>query len=255
MFPRAREFAEKALRIDNELSEAHLSLGIVLLFYDWDRPAAKVELARARELNPSDPQVYHFYGHYLEFVGRLDDAAAEIKRGVDLDPTNMVVSAEYAWTFLIRHRADEAIELYRKLLSSDPNFIIASVWLAQAYEQKGMYGEAMTELERARKIDNWSWIDAEIGCVQALLGKRDEAHRIIEQLKARAAHEYIDETLIVYIYIALDEKDEAFAWMEKGLQSRAGNIPWLEMEPKFIPMRSDPRFAGFVKRVFAAESR
>ena len=255
MFPKAREFAEKALKIDNELSEAHLSLGIVQLFYDWNRPAAKVELARARELNPSDPQVHHFYGHYLEFIGRFDDAADEIKRGVDLDPTNLIVNSEYAWTFYIRHRDDEAIALYRSLLQLDPNFILLSVWLAQGYERKGMYAEAMAELERAQKIDNWSWIVAEIGCTQASLGKRDEAHKIIEELKARAAREYIDETLIVYILVALGEKDEAFAWMEKGLQSRAGNLPWLEIEPKYEPLRNDPRFAEFVRRIFAAESR
>lgn len=254
MFPQAREFAEKALKIDNELSEAHRSLGMVQLFYDWNRPAAKVELWRARELNPNDPQVYHFWGHYLEFIGRFDDAAVEIKRGVDLDPTNLPVLSEYAWTFYIRHRYDEAIALFRKNLELDPNFLISSVWLAQSYEEKGMYAEAMAELERVRKIDNWAWIVAEIGCVDAHLGKREEAQKVVEELKARAAHEYIDETLIVYIYIALGEKDEAFAWMEKGYQSRAGNIPWLEMEPKFDPLRSDPRFAPFVRRVFAAES-
>ena len=254
MFPQAREFSEKALKIDNELSEAHLSLGIVKLFYDWDRPAAGRELTHARELNPSDPQVHHFYGHYLEFIGRLDDAETEIKRGVELAPTNLIVSSEYAWTFYIRHRYDEALALYRKGLELDPNFLILSVWLAQVYEEKGMYNEAMAELERARKIDNWAWIVAEMGCVHALSGKRDEAHKIIDELKSRAAHEYIDETLLVYIYAALGEKDEAFAWMEKGLQSRAGNLPWLEMEPKFDPLRSDPRFAGFVKRVFAAET-
>jgi len=87
-------------------------------------------------------------------------------------------------------------------------------------------------LERARKIDNWYWIVAEIACVDALLGKRDD-----------------DETLIVYIFIALGERDQAFAWMEKGYQSRASNLPWMIMEPKFDPLRSDPRFTEFVRRM------
>jgi TolB-like protein/class 3 adenylate cyclase len=252
MFPQAREFAQKALKLDDKLSEAHLSLGIVKLFYDWDPSAAEPELARARELNPNDPQVHHFYGHYLEFVGRYDDAAREIKRGVDLDPTNLIVSSEYAWTFYIRHRDDEAIALFKKVLELDPNFLLASVWLAQAYEEKRMYAQAMAELERVSKIDNWAWIIAEIGCVEAWSGNRDEAHKVIDELKARTAHEYIDESLIVYIYAALGERDEAFAWMEKGYQSRAGNLPWLEIDPKFDPIRSDPRFDQFVKRIFAS---
>ncbi|HEX4639415.1 MAG TPA: tetratricopeptide repeat protein [Chthoniobacterales bacterium] len=254
-FSQARAYAQKALNLDDQLSEAHLSLGIVKLFYDWDPPAAEPELARAKQLNPNDPQVYHFYGHYLEYAGRFDDAASEIKRGVDLDPTNLVVSSEYAWTFSIRHRVDEAIALYKKVLELDPNFLLASVWLAQSYEEKGMYAEAMAELERVRKIDNWAWIVAEIGCVDAKSGKRDEAHKVIEELKARAAHEYIDETLIVYIYADLGERDEAFAWMNKGYQSRAGNLPWLQIDPKFDPLRSDPRFGEFVRRIFGNNSR
>jgi len=166
-----------------------------------------------------------------------------------LDPTNLIVNSEYAWAHYIQHKNDEAIALYKKTLELDPNFLLASVWLAQAYEQKGMYAEALAELERARKIDNWYWIVAEIACVDALLGKRDDAHKVIAELKARAGHEYIDETLIVYIFIALGERDEAFAWMEKGYQSRASNLPWMIMEPKFDPLRSDPRFTEFVRRM------
>ncbi len=249
IFPQARSYAEKALRLDDNLSEAHLSLGIVKLFYDWNPPVAEPELARARELNPSDPQVHHFYGHYLEFAGRYDEAASEIKRGVDLDPTNLIVNAEYGWTFYIRRRYDEAIAQYRKTLELDPNFVLGSVWIAQALEQKQMYAEALAELDRARKIDNWSWIVAEIGCVNAFLGKRDEARKIIAELTERATHEYIDETLIVYIFTALGDKDQAFAWMEKGFQSRAGNLPWMIMEPKFDPLRSDPRFGQFVRQI------
>src|SRR6266487_2938258 len=249
IFPQARLYAEKALKLDDKLAEAHLSLGIVKLFYDWDPPAAEPELARARELNPSDPQVHHFYGHYLEFVGQLPEAASEIKRGVDFDPTNLIVNAEYGWTFYIRRQTDEAIAQYRKTLELDPSFVLGSVWIAQALEQKQMYAEALAELERARKIDNWSWIVAEIGCVNALSGKRDEARKIIAELTERATHEYINETLIVYIFTALGDKDQAFAWMEKGYQSRAGNLPWLIMEPKFDPLRSDPRFGQFVRQI------
>ena len=252
-FSQARAYAQKALQLDDQLSEAHRSLGIVKLFYDWDPPAAEPELARARELNPNDPQVYHFYGHYLEFVQRYDDAEIEIKRGVDLDPTNLVVGSEYAWTFYIRHRYDEALALYRKLYEMDPKFILLSVWIAQAYEQKQMYAEALAELERARKIDNWSWIVAEIGCVKAFMGQRDEARKMIDELRARVSKEHIDETLIVYVFIALGEKDEAFAWMEKAYQSRGSNLPWLVMEPKFDPLRSDPRFDEFVKRIFGGQ--
>ena len=168
---------------------------------------------------------------------------------VDITSRNYIAHNNLAGTLLERGQFNEAIAQYRKTLELDPSFVLGSVWIAQALEQKQMYAEALAELERARKIDNWSWIVAEIGCVNAFLGKRDEARKIIADLTERATHEYIDETLIVYIFAALGDKDQAFTWMEKGYQSRASNLPWLVMEPKFDPLRSDPRFGQFVRRI------
>ena len=208
-----------------------------------------MKLEHARELNPSDPQVHHFYGHYLEWIGRSEEAAAEMKRGVDLDPTNLIINAEYGWTFYLRHQYDEALAHYRKTLELDPNFVMASVWMAQALEQKQMYGEAMAELERARKIDDWSWIVAEIGCVNALSNKREEARKVVAELIARSAHEYIDETIIAYIFVALGDTDQTFAWLNKAYESRGGNVPWITVEPKFDSIRSDPRFGALLRRM------
>jgi TolB-like protein/Flp pilus assembly protein TadD len=249
-FEQARTFAEKAIALDDALGEAHLSLGIVKLFYDWDLAGAQKELQRAKELSPNNPQVYHFYGHYLELAGHLDDAMVETKRGVDLDPTNLIVNNEYAWTYYLAHRFDEAIQLYKKNLELDPSFYFSSYSLAQNYEQKGKFDEARAELNRVRPLSgDWSWIIAELGCVEAATGNPIEAKKIIDQLKARTAREYIDPTLFAYIYIALGDKNEAFAWLDKGFRDKAGNMPWLKIEPKVDPLRSDPRFADLLQRM------
>ena len=249
-FSQARAYAEKALKLDDTLSEAHLSLGIVKLFYDWDFAGAGKELLRAKELDPQNAQVYHFYGHYLELVGRFDEAISETKLGVQLEPTNLIINSEVGFAFYVARRPDAAIEHLRKTLELDPTFSYASYELAQAYEQKRAYQEAITELNRARPISaDWSWIVADLGYVDALLGKRAEAEQIIEELKERTAREYIDPLLIAYIYIALGNKDEAFAWMDRARQERSGMICWLQIEPKFDPIRSDPRFANLVHRM------
>jgi TolB-like protein len=247
-FPQARAYAEKALKIDETLSEAHLSLGIVKLFYDWDVPFAEKELLRAKELDPHNVQVYHFNGHRLEFQSRFEEAVAEFKRGVDVDPTNLIINAELGNAYYLARQFDAAVAQCRKTLELDPNFELASVWLAQAYEQKGMYQEALVVLNKARPVAESCFI-AEVGCSEAGLGHRAEAEKSIKELEERMTREYIDETLIVYIFIALGDKDQAFAWMEKAYQSRAGNLPWMIMEPKFDPLRSDPRFAEFVRRM------
>ncbi|PYL64888.1 MAG: hypothetical protein DMF25_05480, partial [Verrucomicrobia bacterium] len=185
-FQNARIYAEKALKLDEALSEAHLSLGIVKLFYDWDVPGAARELLRAKELDSHNVQVYHFNGHRLEFESRFEEAIAEFERGVDVDPTNLIINTELANAYYFARQFDAAVAQCRKTLELDPNFATASVWLAQAYEQKGMYQEALTELNKVRAVaETWSFFIAEVGCSEAGLGHRAEAEKSIKELEER----------------------------------------------------------------------
>jgi len=251
-FPQGRAYAERALGMDEKLASAHLSLAIVKLFYDWDFPGAGNHLRRAKELDPNNAQIYHFYGHYLELSGRLGEAVEETKRGLALDPTNIIINSEVGYALYFAGRSDEAIAQAKKALELDPTFSYASCILVWAYEQKGMYQEAMAELSRARTISSppdWSWLVAEIGCIHAFTGNRDGAEKTIDDLKGRASKEYLDPGLIAYIYIALGDKDQAFVWLDKAYQERSGLLGWLQIEPKFAPLRSDPRYADLVRRM------
>ncbi len=249
-FENARTNAQKALKLDETLSEAHLSLGIVKLFYDWDVAAAAKELLRAKELDPHNVQVYHFNGHRLEFESRFDDAIAEFKRAVEIDPTNLIINTELANAYYLARQFDAAVTQCRKTLELDPTFEIAIVWLAQALEQKGMYQEALSELNKLRASAETSpFFIAEIGCSEAGLGHRAEAENIIKKLEGRMTREYVDPSLIAYIYIVLGDKDQAFAWLERGFQERAGNIPWMKIEPKYDPLRRDPRLVDLQRRI------
>jgi serine/threonine protein kinase/TolB-like protein/Flp pilus assembly protein TadD len=249
-FPQARAYAEKALVLDETLAEAHLSLGIVKLLYEWDWPGAEKELRRAKELDPTNPQVYHFYGHYLQSVGRMDEAINETKRGVELDPTLLVLNAELGWAYYCARQYEQAIAQDRKTLGLDPNFVYTSWVIAQSYEQTGRYQEAVAELKRARTIDaNWPYIIAELGYAYAASGERSETEKTLQQLEERAAREYIDAILIASIYVGLGQKDQAFVWLEKAYQERSGLMPWLKGEPKWDPLRGDARFADLLRRI------
>ena len=250
VFPQGRTYAEKALVLDETLAPAHVSLAIVKLFYDWDFAGAEKELRRAKELNPNYPDAYHFYGHYLELVGRFEDSIVETKRGVELDPTSLIINAELGLAYYYARQPDQAIAQLRKTLELDPTFAYASYNMALAYAQKGAYQEEIAELNRVRPLSgDWSWIIAEIGYVDAALGKRAGALTAIEQLNERRAREYIEPVLVVYIYVALGDKDQAFAWLDKGYQERSGLMCWIEIEPKFDPLRSDPRFIDLLRRM------
>jgi tetratricopeptide (TPR) repeat protein len=250
VFPQGRTYAEKALVLDETLSPAHVSLAIVKLFYDWDFAGAEKELRRAKELNPNYPDAYHFYGHYLELVGRFEDAIVETKRGVELDPTSLIINAELGLAYYYARQPDQAIAQLRKTLELDPTFAYASYNMALAYAQKGAYQEEIAELNRVRPLSgDWSWIIAEIGYVDAALGKRAGALTAIEQLNERRAREYIEPVLVVYIYVALGDKDQAFAWLDKAYEERSGAMCWIKIEPKFDPLRSDPRFIDLLRRM------
>ena len=251
-FPQARACAEKALAMDERLASAHLSLAIVKLFYDWTFEEGGTHLRRAKELDPNNAQIYHFYGHYLELIGHLEAAIEETKRGVALDPTNLIINSEVAFGAYMARNYDAAITQARKTLELDPAFSYVSCILAWSYEQKGMYDQAMAELNHARTISSppdWSWIIADIGYVHARMNNRSEAQKIIEELKNRTSREYIDPVLIAYIYIALADSDQAFAWLNRGYQERCGMIGWIHLEPKIGPIRSDPRFAELLRRM------
>lgn len=251
-FPRGRTCAEKALHLDDSLASAHLSLAIVQLFYDWDFPAAGKELRRAKELDSNNPQIYHFYGHYLELVGRFKEGIAETSRGVALEPTNMILNSELAFAYYLGRDPDAAISQARKTLQLDPTYSYASCILAWALECKGMYQEALVELNKARPISDppdWSWIVAEIAVVNARIGNHEVANKLLGELKARTGREYMDPGILAYISIADGDADEAFGWMEKAYEQHSGSIGWLQVEPHFDPLRSDPRFAALVQRM------
>jgi Flp pilus assembly protein TadD len=122
--------------------------------------------------------------------------------------------------------------------------------MASAQEQTKNYRAAVTELNRARPISgDWSWIVGELGYVYALLDNRAEAEKIINELNGRETREYIDPVLVAYIYIALGDKDGAFASLQKAYQQRSGLICFLQIEPKFDRLRSDPRFQDLERRM------
>ncbi len=250
VFPQARSYAEKAIALDETLASAHISLGIVKLFYDWDWPGAEKELRLAKELDPKNAQVYHFYGHYLELVGQVDEGIEETKRGVVLDPTNLIINSEVGLGYYFARKPDLAIVQLRKTLEMDPNFYYASFVLTQAYSLKHDYQAEIAEIERARPLSSdWSYLAAELGWVDASLGERTEALTVIEQLKDRRSREYIDPGLIVFIYTALGDFDNAFAWLDIAYQERSGVLGWITVEPKFDPLRVDPRFANLRRRM------
>ncbi|HLG16368.1 MAG TPA: tetratricopeptide repeat protein [Blastocatellia bacterium] len=250
VMPRAREAAMKALELDDQLAEAHASLGICAVFYDRDWARADAEFRRALELSPNYADAHLHLARYLQASGRADEAGSEIRRAAELDPASPVIDIERGWQYLYEREYDRAIEHLRKARYKDPRWSAASLPLARAYNANGMYAEAIAELTRGTQlISNSPALRAEMGCAYAGSGRRDEALRILNELKQRAAQEHVDPAFIALIHASLGQRDQALAELENAYVDRSPRLSFIKADPGFDSLRRDPRFADLVRRM------
>jgi len=248
--PKARAAAMKALELDDTLAEAHTSLAFIKLNYDWDWSASEKEFKRAIELDPNSASAHHWYSHYLMAMGRIDESLAESKRALELDQFSLIINTHLGWHYIYAHQYDLAIEQLRKTIDMDPNYGMAHWYLGLAYEQSPMYAQAGAEIRTAKDLlKNNVGVEAGIGRVDALSGKRAEAQKVIDELKDMSKQIYVSSYHVASIYASLGDKERAFEWLENAYKERSDSLVYLKVDPKVDSLRSDPRFTNLVRRV------
>jgi TolB-like protein/DNA-binding winged helix-turn-helix (wHTH) protein/Flp pilus assembly protein TadD len=250
-FPSAKAAAKKALELDNTLGEAHASLAFCNDVFDWDWGSADREFRQAIELNPGYATAHQWYGWHLVVMGHSDDAIAELRKAESLDPLSLIISADIADALLIARRYDQAMQQSRKTLELDPNFALAHYQLGQAMARQKMYDEAIVELRKAIDLsgDN-STFASNLAYVYAVSGKKEEATKILNDLKTRD-HPFSNSSEIALIYAGLNDKDQAMAWLQKAFDERFN--PSILKRPCFDALRSDPRFQDLLVRIGISE--
>lgn len=248
--PKARAAALKALEIDDNLAEAHNSLAAIIADYYWDWPLAEKHFQRAIELNPNYSVARYWYSQYLQRMGRLDESVTEAKRAQALDPVSHNANAHVGLALYRARRYDEAIEHLHKALEMDANALDAHIFLGVAYVQHRKHEEAIAEFQTTVTLSgrNPSMLGL-LGYGYAVAGRCDEAKAILKELDHLQRRQYVSPSEIALIYIGLDERDQAFVWLEKAYHERAWLLGFLKVEPIFDPLRSDPRFTELMRRV------
>src|SRR5579862_8997218 len=247
-FPKAKAAAMKALELDSTLGEAHNSLAFVLDGYDWDFDGAGKEFRRAIELNPGYATAHHWYAWHLSLLGQYHQAIDEMRKAENLDPLSLIINTDLAELLLLAHSYDESILQSRKTIEMDPNFALAHNQLAQAYLQKRMYEEAVAELKTAVQLSGGSpAFVANLARADVASGKRNEAVKLLADLKKRSNPGYSNASEIAMIYAALGNSDQAMAWLDKSYEQRFN--PGVLLRPGFDPIRSDPRFHELERRI------
>jgi len=247
--PRAKAAAERALAIDDQLAEAHASLGGVMMDFEWNFAESERHFRRAIALNPNYATAHQWYAELLSILGRTEEALAEIKRAKELDPLSLIINNVHGHVLFRARRYDEAIAEYKRTLELDPNFHLPDLWLVQAYEQKGLYEEAIAAHKRAGTLGNNPRNLGNLGHVYAAMGRRDDAVKVIAQLMDLSKQKYVSPHAIAVVYAGLGDRDQAIAWLEKAYADRNSGIAWMKVEPKLDVLRSDPRFQDLMRRV------
>jgi tetratricopeptide (TPR) repeat protein len=247
-YPKAKAAATKAIALDDTLGEAHISLAFCLDNFDWDWESGGKEFRRGIELSPDYAIGHEWYGWHLAASGRNDEAVAEVEKAASLDPLSPSIGADLAEELLVAHRFDEAIKQGRLTIALDPFFAPTHYVLGQAFVQKRNYGEAIAELKKATELSPGSTaFTANLAYAYAVSGDRDKATKLLNDLKNQSSQSSPNAPEIAMVYVGLDEKDQAMAWLEKAYAERFS--PWVLMRPCFDPLRSDPGFEDLVRRI------
>ena len=250
VYPKAKAVALRALELDQNSAEAHASLGFILFNYDGDHESAIKELETATRLNPNYVKAHHWYSLSLAWLGRSEEAIREIEQARRLDPLSARMNANVVYVLFLGRQYNRAIAEGRKALELEPNDAWTHFFLARAYLQNGMQKEAFAEFQRRLSLQPaFPKARADMALANAALGNREEALKILGELKRQSKHEYVTPYPMARAYLRLGHKAEAFEWLQKGLAIHDGDMVQLSVDPDFDPLRSDPRFQDLLRRM------
>lgn len=250
VFPKSKAAAEAALRLDPALADAHNSLGVVELFYEWNWAAAEKSFRRAVELNPGYGDAHQRHGLFLTVMGRFDEARAAMARAEAADPLSRIIATLAAYPAYYSRQFDEAVRQLRNVIQVDPNFSMAHFRLGLTYAELGRFSEAIAELEASMRLSNDRDVTAALGRVRAMMGIRAGAEQAIAELDERSKDTFVSPYALSVIFAALGDHSRALDLLEQAFDERSYWIIYLNVDPALDPLRNEPRFTGLVRRVF-----
>ncbi len=248
VYPREKAIAERALALDPNLSDAHLALAEVALGYEWDWTTAEREIRKALELNPSNANAHELLGDYLEAMDRMSEGLEEQQRAEALDPQ---ADPDHISNGLYRSRQyDRGIEWLRKQIEINPGEGIHYIQLVDFYGLKGMRKEYVETLERVLILYGFPQIAESMRREYAAHGYVKSVQTVSTEFeRLQASGKFYLAGYVTDLYMTIGEKEKAFHWMEYAFQQRDTMMPYLNCDPEWDPIRSDPRFKDIVRRV------
>lgn len=248
-FPKAKATALKALELDSSLSEAHAALADVSFLYDWDWGRAETGYQKALSFNPSSVQALRSYASFLLAMKRFSESTDLTQRAQQLDPASVYLNAFAAVQLYSTRQYGASIEAARKTLKMDAGYSTGHLFLGLNYEQTGLHEAAIEELREAVSAAGVKSYLAHVARALAVSGKKEEATKILNELREQSQHSYVSPWLFALIYSGLGDKDKAFDRLEECYHKREHDLAYSNIWPQFDSLRSDPRWSSLVCRV------
>ena len=246
----AKAAAVQALALDPSLAEAHVAMGHIKLWLDWDWPAAEAEFRQGLSLNPASAIAHNQFAMYLATIGRVPDAIQEVRRALDLDSLSPIVNADLGWYLFFDGQLSPAIEQFRRTLELDPNSVSARRGLGVALGAAGDHGSAVSELRRALVLsENSPVVLGHLGAALAAQGRRADAEQVLKDLQDLSQRAYVPATSFAVVYTALGDRAPALDALERGLAEHDFSMPQMKVAPWFAPLRDDPRFQAILSKL------
>ncbi len=250
VMPKAKEAALRAVEIDDNLAEAHSSLGLVKVYYDHDWIGAEAEFRKALKLDPNLVSAHQRYGSYLTFMGRFEESIRHYETALELDPFSLQINMNLATTYYLRGEYDRAINHLHKTSELEPNYMPTHFVLGSAYVQQGRLQEAIEQFQFIYKMDEEAYIALGfMGYAHALNGQRAEAETLLNILQDIAERKYISPYSLLLIHLAIGPLERVFQLLEQLYEERNDWLVWLKVSPELKNLRSDPRFQDLLRRI------
>ena len=250
-FPRARAAALRALELDAQEPEAHVSLGLVRRYWEWDWSGSESAFRRSLELAPGYAMAHTWYGYLLSGLSRHEEALAEMRLALELDPLSLITLAAAGGAYFFARRYEEAVALHRRAVGIDPEFLPARSDFARSLEYSGRTAEAVEQYERVIRQAGMSMADPSAGLanVLAVSGRVGESREMLAALSRRRAESYVSPWTLASIHARLGETGEALDWLERAFEERDPALVWLKVHPRFDALRAEPRFQVLLARL------
>ncbi len=251
VMPEAIRAAEQALRIDEKLPEAHISLACAKAIYEWNWAEAETHFKRGIELKPDYAEAWHWYAiNFLIPLGRFEEAARAIDRALELDPASLVINATVGLVHYFSRRFDAATTHLRRALDKDPDFPVSNFFLGQALTQKGDFAGAMNSFQRALTFyGDSNNVLANHGYAAAKAGNPAKARKILRQLEDASSARYVSAYDRATILCGLGETEKALSWLEQAAQEHAFLLSYLNVDPLMDALRVQEKFQRLAKKI------